>query len=117
MAVVRKTLSEVMSAGPDVNQARLAQISDGEIRQQIADDPDTAPELTLEMLTHPRNLRQQLHMTQQEFAAALGIPAPTLRKWEEGEVSIDPAGRSLLILVARDPVGTLAALAAARPAA
>ena len=56
-------------------------------------------------------------MTQERFAAALGIPASSLRGWEEGLIDIDPAARSLLILVARDPEGTLAALAAARPAA
>lgn len=55
-------------------------------------------------------------MTQEEFAAALGIPVATLRNWEQGRNAIDPAARSLLILVARDPEGTLAALAAARSA-
>jgi hypothetical protein len=45
------------------------------------------------------------------------VPVATLRNWEQGRNAIDPAARSLLMLVARDPEGTLAALAAARSAA
>ena len=55
-------------------------------------------------------------MTQEEFADALGIPVATLRNWEQGRHGIDPAARSLLILIARDPEESLATLAAARAA-
>lgn len=56
-------------------------------------------------------------MTQEQFALALGIPAATLRNWEQGRNALDPAARSLLTLVARDPEGTLTTLAVARSAA
>ena len=117
MAIVRKSLSEIMTLDPDVDRAKLESTTDEDIRQQIADDPDTAPELTLEMLSDPANLRHRLGMTQERFAAALGVPAGTVRDWEEGRAALDPAAQSLLILVARDPEGTLAALASARRAA
>jgi putative transcriptional regulator len=55
-------------------------------------------------------------MTPGEFANALGMRAATLRNWEQGRDRIDPAARSLLILIFRDPEGTLATLAAARAA-
>jgi len=117
MAVVRKSLSEIVAAEPRRDPSRLASTSDEEIREQIAADPDTAPELTVEMLADPANLRRQLGMSQESFAAALGVPAAVLRGWEDGTEPIDPAARALLILVARDPAGPLAALAAARAAA
>jgi putative transcriptional regulator len=55
-------------------------------------------------------------MTQEQFAEAIGLPVATLRNWEQGRNSIDPAGKSLLILLARDPETALATLAAARAA-
>ena len=117
MAVIRKSLSDVLASNGRVDRAGPSVTSDEDIARQIAEDPDTAPELTLEALTHPKNLRRRLGLTQERFAAALGVPLATLRQWEEGLSPVDPAARSLLILVARDPEGALAALAAARAAA
>lgn len=117
MAIVRKSLNDIMQSKPDRDRSRIAATSDEDIAQQIAEDPDTAPELTLEMLTEPANLRRRLGLSEERFAAALGIPLSTLRNWEQGLTAIDPPARSLLILVARDPEATLTALAAARAAA
>jgi putative transcriptional regulator len=116
MAVVRKTLDEIRAARPQVDRAKLDATTDADIARQIAEDRDTAPEVTLDMLIAPANLRRRLNMTQEQFAEALGIPVATLRNWEQGRNAIDPAARSLLILVARDPEGTLTALKAARAA-
>jgi putative transcriptional regulator len=116
MAIVRKTLAELRAGKPKMNRAKLRATKDSDIARQIAEDPDTAPEVTLDMLIAPKNLRRRLNMTQEQFADALGIPVATLRNWEQGRNSIDPAGKSLLILIARDPESTLATLAAARAA-
>jgi putative transcriptional regulator len=116
MATVRKTLDEVRAAKPKINRAKLRATKDADIARLIAEDPDTAPEITLDALIAPKNLRQRLKMSQQEFANALGIPVATLRNWEQGREHIDPAAKSLLILIGRDPVGALATLAAARAA-
>jgi putative transcriptional regulator len=51
-------------------------------------------------------------MTQEDFAKALRIPLATLRNWEQGRVGLDPAVRSLLTIVARNPEAAFAALAA-----
>jgi putative transcriptional regulator len=50
-------------------------------------------------------------MTQEQFARALRIPVATLRNWEQGRNAVDPAARSLLILVAHDPESVLSTLA------
>jgi len=116
MAIVRKTLKQVHAAVPKADLRKLRVPSDEEIARQIADDPDTAPPVTIDMLIAPQNLRRQLNLTQENFAAALGIPVATLRNWEQGRNAIDPAARALLTLVATDPEGALAALAATRAA-
>ncbi len=116
MAIVRRTLKQVHAAALKADLRKLRVPSDEEIARQIADDPDTAPSVTIDMLIAPQNLRRRLDMTQEAFATALGIPVATLRNWEQGRNAIDPAARALLVLVARDPEGTLAALAAARAA-
>jgi putative transcriptional regulator len=51
-------------------------------------------------------------MTQAQFARALRIPLSTLRNWEQGRVLPDPAARSLLAIVAKEPKAALRALAA-----
>lgn len=116
MAIVRKTLKQVHAAALKADRKKLRVPGDREIARQIADDPDTAPPVTIDMLIAPQNLRRQLGMTQEAFATALGIPVATLRNWEQGRNAIDPAARALLVLVARDPERALAALAATRAA-
>ncbi len=117
MAIVRKALKTIRATKPRIDHAKLRATADDDIVRQIAEDEDTAPEVTLDMLIAPANLRRRLNMTQEQFSLALGVPVATLRNWEQGRNAIDPAARSLLLLVARDPKATLAALAAARSAA
>lgn len=111
MAIVRKSLKEIRSSRPHVDWDKVRATTDDEIARQIAGDPDTAPEITLDDLIAPKNLRRRLDMTQEEFAAALRIPVATLRNWEQGRNALDPAARSLLTIVARNPKAALAALA------
>ncbi len=111
MAMVRKTLKQAHASALKTDQKKLRVPSDREIARQIAEDPDTAPFVTIDMLIAPQNLRRQLDMTQEAFATALGIPVATLRNWEQGRNAIDPAARALLVLVARDPKGAVRAVA------
>lgn len=117
MAIVRKTLEEIKASKPDVDWKKVDATTEEDIRRYMIEDgenPDA--EYTLETSFTPRVIRARLKMTQEQFAEALGIPVATLRNWEQGRNAIDPAARSLLILVARDPQGILAALKAARAA-
>lgn len=117
MAIVRKTLEEIKASKPDEDWEKFDATTEEDIRRHMIEDgEDPDAEYTLETSISPHVIRKRLGMTQEQFAEALGIPVATLRNWEQGRNAIDPAARSLLILVARDPQGTLAALKAARAA-
>ena len=116
MALIRQSIEDIRAAKAKAGEKSLHQASDTRIARAIKDDPDTPPEVTLDILIAPKNLRRRLGMTQEQFANAIGLPVATLRNWEQGRNGIDPAGKSLLILIARDPEGVLSALAAARAA-
>lgn len=121
MAIVRKSLKEILETpiGPeDVDWEKLRSTTEEDIRRHMIEDgEDPDAEYPIEKSFSPHVIRKRIGMTQEQFAAALGIPVATLRNWEQGRNAIDPAARSLLLLVAGDPEGTLAALKAARSAA
>jgi putative transcriptional regulator len=113
MAIVRKSLEEIRADRPKVDHAKLIATTDEDLRhQQIADDesPDASIE-EFEPNVLPRVVRRRLGMTQDQFATALRIPVNTLRNWEQGRVKPDPAARSLMLIVYRNPEAALAALA------
>ncbi len=118
MAVVRRTLEQIRRMKPKIGRAKLKRTTEADIRRHMIEDGENPnAEYSLKTSFTPRAIRARLDMTQEEFAHALGIPVATLRNWEQGRNGIDPAARSLLILIARDPEGALATLAAARAAA
>jgi putative transcriptional regulator len=118
MAIVRKTLEQIKASKRNVDWTKIDATTEKDIRRHMIEDGESPDaEYTLETSFSPHVIRKRIGMTQEQFAAALGVPVATLRNWEQGRNAIDPAARSLLLLVARDPKATLAALAAARSAA
>jgi putative transcriptional regulator len=67
----------------------------------------------LETLKPPavRDLRQRARLTQQEFAARLGVPVETIRNWEQGKRMPRGPARALLAVIAHAPDMVFAALA------
>ncbi len=113
MAVVRRTLDVIRAASPRVDRSRIAATAEAAIEQHAREDGSEVGDLSsFEPTVLARSVRRQLGMTQAEFAEALRIPLATLRNWEQGRVKPDPAARSLLLIVARNPAAALAALAA-----
>jgi putative transcriptional regulator len=49
-------------------------------------------------------------MTQLAFATAIGVPVATVRNWEQSRAGMDPAVRSLLRVLEREPEAALRAL-------
>jgi putative transcriptional regulator len=58
-----------------------------------------------------RDLRRRACLTQQEFAAKLGVPVETIRNWEQGKRMPRGPARALLTLIAHAPDMVFAALA------
>ncbi len=70
--------------------------------------------VALEMATSPvvRDLRRRARLTQQEFAARLGVPVETIRNWEQGKRMPRGPARALLAVISHAPETVFAALAA-----
>ncbi len=58
-----------------------------------------------------RDLRRRACLTQQEFAAKIGVPVETIRNWEQGKRMPRGPARALLTLLAQAPDMVFAALA------
>jgi putative transcriptional regulator len=58
-----------------------------------------------------RDLRRRASLTQQEFAARLGVPVETIRNWEQGKRMPRGPARALLAVIAHAPETVFAALA------
>jgi putative transcriptional regulator len=114
MAIVRKSLKAIKASKPKSDRAKVDATTEANIRRHMTEDGEDLDQMpAAEDIFSPRFIRKRLKMTQEEFAAALRIPVATLRNWEQGRNTIDPAARSLLLVVARNPRLTFAALAAA----
>ena len=114
MAIVRRSLEEIRASRPKIDRGRLRLAStDARVAATIASDPDMAPDIGgLELPPEPRALRVAARMTQDEFAALLGIPVATLRNWEQARNRPDPAAAALFRLMAKDLRHALRALGA-----
>jgi putative transcriptional regulator len=68
-----------------------------------------------EAMTAPavRDLRRRARLTQQQFAARLGVPVETIRNWEQGKRMPRGPARALLAVIAHAPETVFAALARA----
>jgi putative transcriptional regulator len=57
-----------------------------------------------------RDLRRRAQLTQQEFAAKVGVPVETIRNWEQGKRMPRGPARALLAVIAHAPDTVFAAL-------
>jgi putative transcriptional regulator len=60
-----------------------------------------------------RDLRRRACLTQQQFAARLGVPVETIRNWEQGKRMPRGPARALLAVIAHAPETVFAALSRA----
>ena len=107
------TLEEIRATRPRSDPAKIAATTEEDIRRhQLEDgeDPD-APLPPFCSTPNVRAIRTRLQMTQEAFAKAIGVPVATVRNWEQSRTSMDPAVRSLLRVVEREPETALRALA------
>jgi putative transcriptional regulator len=92
-------LVEILADGSE--RALPPALFDGERRIEA---PAIAPERPLETASnYARRVRAQVHLTQAEFAARIGVPVETVRNWEQGKRCPRGPARALLKLLDRAP--------------
>lgn len=109
----RVTLEELQAREPDIDEAKLDATTEDDIRRyRIEDgfDPDADIPAGADAILPPREVRRRLAMTQERFASVLGVPLATYRNWEQGRTTPDPAARTLLKILAREPEAAMRAL-------
>ena len=115
MAIVRKSLDQILKEKPRVDRRRLTATTEEDIRRHAIEDgenPDAAlGQFALVIPVHA--VRRKLGMTQEAFADLLKIPVGTIRNWEQNRVQPDPAACALLTILYRQPKAALKALQAA----
>ena len=87
---------------------RIVELRDG---QEFPLAPQTLAEPAQEPRPEVRDLRRRARLTQQEFAARLGVPVETIRNWEQGKRMPRGPARALLAVIAHAPETVFAALA------
>ncbi len=90
---------------------RIVELRDGQEFPLVPTIPP-APEESA-MPPAVRDLRKRARLTQQEFAARLGVPVETIRNWEQGKRMPRGPARALLAVIAHAPEMVFAALARA----
>ena len=90
---------------------RIVELRDG---QEFTLAP-AMPAAPVEVAAPPavRDLRRRARLTQQQFAARLGVPVETIRNWEQGKRMPRGPARALLAVIAHAPETVFAALARA----
>ena len=115
MAIVRKSLADLQSEKPNIDQTKIDATTEDEIRRHAFEDGEN-PDGSLaqfDLVIPVQAVRRRLGMSQSEFAKTLRIPIGTIRNWEQDRVQPDPAARALLTILYRQPEAALKALQAA----
>jgi putative transcriptional regulator len=99
----------------ETDWARLQTMTEEEIEANAQADPDNPPLTDRELARfrrapNPKEIRQTLHMTQEQFATRFQLPLGTLRDWEQGVREPDSAAKSYLRVIAKNPQAVLDAL-------
>lgn len=94
---------------------RLKNMTEEEIEAGALADPDNPPMTDEELkrlrrTPNPKEIRQKLHMTQEQFAMQFHVPLGTLRDWEQGAKYPDTAARSYLRVIEKAPQTVMQAL-------
>ncbi|HUY29113.1 MAG TPA: helix-turn-helix domain-containing protein [Candidatus Binataceae bacterium] len=121
MPTVRRSLSEILKSKPRADLAKIRGATDRDLEQMIAEDPDTAPDMSKnrdwrKVLTprmpDVRAIRRQLGISQVQFARRFGFSVRTVQEWEQGRAIPDRPARILLRVIEQSPRAVERAVAA-----
>jgi putative transcriptional regulator len=110
---------DVCNRHQGIEEAKMSKLGD-ELVQSMAQALAHAKRKKSGVRTHKvavspddiRNARKQLGLSQDQFADAFGVGAPTLRKWEQGQRAPTGAAKTLLKIIEREPRAVVRALKA-----
>jgi putative transcriptional regulator len=112
MPIVRRSLREILESKPNVDWEKVRNTTDEDIDRQIAEDPDTAPDLSKNRdwrkvinprLPDVRAIRRKLRLSQAQFAKRFGFSVRTIQEWEQGRALPDRPARILLRVIEKSP--------------
>jgi putative transcriptional regulator len=112
---IKQLASSELAAASQADWDRVRATTDQEISQQIASDPDTAPDMsdvdngvTWHVVHKPPvpdvgRIRAKLGLSQAAFAARFGLRVRTIQEWEQGRSVPDQPARVLLMVIDQAP--------------
>jgi putative transcriptional regulator len=111
--MVRKSDADVRKTAR-VDRKKVRRTSERDIARQIAEDPDTAPDLSRlprrafrrvvpEGRMDVRVIRERTGLSQSDFARRYGFSKRTLQEWEQMRREPTGAARVLLTIIERIP--------------
>jgi putative transcriptional regulator len=121
MTIGKRQVETEVPADPHVDWERLRNTTEEDIDRQIAEDPDTAPHMggsdKWVIRRNPpvpdvRHIREQLGLSQSEFANRFGLSVRTVQQWEQGRAIPDQPARVLLRVIEHSPTTVTRALRA-----
>ena len=95
-----------------VDWKRVTAMTEDEIEQDLATDPDAASPLTEAegIAIHVQLVRRRIGLSQPKFAERFHIPLGTLRDWEQARREPDAAALAYLRVIERNPKAVIEAL-------
>lgn len=113
MAREPMTLAQIRASRSVADRDRIAATTEEDSRRREIEDGEDpgAPLPPFRPAPNVRAIRAKLRMAQEAFAATIGVPAATVRNWEQSRTGMGPAVRSLLRIVEREPEAVMRALA------
>ena len=99
----------------ETDWARVKAMTEKEIEAAAKADRDNPPLTNKELkkfkrVPNPKEIRQRLHMTQEQFSIRFHVPLGTLRDWEQGAKYPDTAAQSYLRVIEKAPQAVMQAL-------
>lgn len=121
MPTIKRSAAEISKRKGKADRDRLRRTKDAEIDEQIAADPDTAPEMAADtdwrLVANPpipdlKAIRRGLGLSQAQFATRFGLSVRTVQQWEQGRAIPDRPARVLLKVIESAPETVERALSA-----
>ena len=112
--MAKVTLADALNRRSTVDRAKLDATTEDDIRRFMIEDdfdPDeNVPAERWSVVRPPHEIRERFGLTQERFAALIGVPLATYRNWEQGRTALPSGIRALFDILDREPEAARRAL-------